>query len=298
MTIKLIGVPFDGMGRKPGQAGAPAALRAAGLETAISSFDFLSQPDLTLPDARAERGPESGLLNETALVKMIGALYAEVSAALSARQFPLIYGADCSVLLAAIPALRESFDEPGLVFIDGHEDTTPIDSSPDGEAANMEVAILLGLTGERLMDPLSKAFNTIKPQRLVMLGPRDEPWRRPRGIDSVAGRVLLRNSEEVVADPVGVTRSAVASISSHAWWLHTDLDVLSEAEFSARGAPGEISLSGGLTWQQLTEVIQTALSMGGCQGWSISIYNPDRDPDGSQARRIVQLITDVAPHLP
>ena len=106
--------------------------------------------------------------------------------------------------------------------------------SPDGEAANMEVAILLGLTGERLLDPLHKAFSAIKPQTLVMLGPRDQPWRRERGVDTVAGHVLLRSSEEVSADPVGVTRSAVESISSHAssWWLLlTDLDVLNELEF-------------------------------------------------------------------
>ena len=133
-----------------------------------------------------------------------------------------------------------------------------------------------------------------------MLGPRDGPWLQERGVETIAGQVLLRNSEAVAADPVGVTRAAVESISSHAssWWLHTDLDVLSVDDFFARGAPGELSLSGGLTWQQLTEVIQTALSVGGCRGWSISIYNPDLDPDGSQARRIVQLISDVAPHLP
>ena len=300
MTIRLIGVPFDGMGRKPGQAGAPAALRAAGLEAALSSHEVVSQPDLTLPEARAERSPQSGLLNETALVKMVAALYAEVSASLSAGQFPLVYGADCSVLLAAVPAMRDAFGEPGLVFVDGHEDATPIDRSRDGEAANMEVAILLGLTGEQLMDPLSKAVNAIKPQTLAMLGPRDRAWRRKLGVETIASLVLLRNSEEVAADPAGVTRSAIESISSHAsnWWLHTDLDVLSERDFFARGAPGEISLSGGLTWRQLTEVIQTALSVGGCRGWSLAIYNPDLDPGGSQARRIVQLVTEIAPHLP
>lgn len=299
-AIRLIGVPFDGMGRKPGQAGAPAALRAAGLEAALSSHEVVSQPDFTLPEARPERAPESGLLNENALVKMVAKLYAELSLSFSAGYFPLVYGADCSVLLAAVPALRDEFGEPGLVFVDGHEDATPIDRSLDGEAANMEVAILLGLTGERLMDPLRRAVNALKPQTLAMLGPRDQPWRQERGIESIACQVLLRNSEEVAADPVGVTRSAIESISSHAssWWLHTDLDVLSESHFFARGAPGEISLSGGLTWQQLTEVIQTALSAGGCRGWSLSIYNPDLDPDGSQARRIVQLVTENAPYLP
>jgi arginase len=300
MTIRLIGVPFDGMGRKPGQAGAPVALRTAGLEASLSSREVVSQPDLTLPEALAERAPQSGLLNETALVKMVAALYAEVRACLLAGQFPLVYGADCSVLLAAVPALRDVLGKPGLVFIDGHEDATPIDCSPDGEAANMEVAILLGMTGERLMDPLSKAVNAIKPQTLAMLGPRDEAWRRNLGVETIAGNVLLRNSEEVAADPSGVTPSAIESISSHAsnWWLHTDLDVLRERDFFARGAPGEISLSGGLTWQQLTEVIQTALGVGGCRGWSLAIYNPDLDPDGSQARRIVQLVTEIAPHLP
>ena len=42
----------------------------------------------------------------------------------------------------------------------------------------------------------------------------------------------------------------------------------------------------------------TALDTGGCRGWSLVIYNPDLDPDGSQALRIVRFVTEVAPHLP
>lgn len=196
--------------------------------------------------------------------------------------------------------MQDVLGEAGLLLVDGHEDNTPVERSPDGEAANMEVSILLGLSGERLMEPFSKAVGALKPPALALLGPRDEPWRQERDIESVASHALLRNADEVAADPAGVTRSAVASISAQtsSWWLHTDLDVLNVSDFYARGAPGEITLSGGLTWQELTEVIQTALSAGGCRGWSIAIYNPDLDPDGSQAQRIVQLVTDVAPHLP
>jgi len=40
------------------------------------------------------------------------------------------------------------------------------------------------------------------------------------------------------------------------------------------------------------------MKAGGCRGWSLVIDNPDRDPDGGAARKIVRLVEDVAPHLP
>ena len=300
MVVSLIGVPFDGMGRSPGQAGAPPALRAAGLEAAFSSRDVVSSPDLMLPAARAERARDSGLLNGVALLTMIQQLDAGLRASISAGHFPLVYGADCSVLLAALPALQDTIGEPGLLFIDGHEDATPIQQSPDGEAANMEIAILLGMTGNRLPQPLRNAFGALKADALVMLGPRDDAWRRPIGVRTVADRVALRSAEEVSVQPARAASEAVRHLASRVagWWLHTDLDVLDRREFSACGAPGEVALSGGLTWEQLTEVVRAALVAGGCRGWSLVIYNPDLDPDSNQARRIVRFVSDVASHLP
>ena len=97
-----------------------------------------------------------------------------------------------------------------------------------------------------------------------------------------------------------MAREAVRHLSAEVsnWWLHVDLDVLDEQDFSARGAPGEPALSGGLTWPQLTDVALTALGAGGCRGCSVAIYNPDLDSDGSQARRIVQFVAGIAPHVP
>lgn len=37
-----------------------------------------------------------------------------------------------------------------LLFVDGHEDTMPLDVSEDGEAANTEIGLLLELTGRLL----------------------------------------------------------------------------------------------------------------------------------------------------
>ena len=288
------------MGRRPGQAGAPAALRASGLASALAGRDVVTGPDLALPEASDERARGSGFLNENALLAMTDALYARLQGALSAGRFPLVYGADCSLLLDAVPALRDAAGASGLVFVDGHEDNTPMDDSRDGEAANIEIELLLGLTGESAPPPLRARLPALSFGALAMLGPRDEAWRRNLGVGTLADRVLLYDADEVAADPVRRVRDAVRHVrrTTTDWWLHTDLDVLAVREFAARGAPGEIELPGGLDWRELTEVVATALGAEGCRGWSLVIYNPDRDPDGDAARRIVRLVEDVAPRLP
>src|SRR5690348_11402433 len=292
----LIGVPFDGMGRSPGQAGAPEALRAAGLLAAFGPEAVL-RPDLVLPGPDAQRAAGSGLLNERALLQMIDALYRQVRSSLSAGRFPFVYGADCSVLLAAVPAMRDIAGRAALVFVDGHEDATPMDLSSSGEAANMEIALLLGLTGERAPPSLRDRLPALDPGALAMLGPRDHLFRQAAAVPTVADRVWLRSADEVSADPRGYARMAVEHIAVHGsrWWLHIDLDVLTRSEFAACGATGEVMLAGGLTWQQLAELVVSALHSRGCAGWSLSVYNPDLDPDRSAARRIVEFVAQIAP---
>jgi len=65
-----------------------------------------------------------------------------------------LYGADCSVLLGAIRAVRDVIGNAGLRFIDGHEDATTMEQSTTGEVANMEIALLLGMTGTHAPQPL------------------------------------------------------------------------------------------------------------------------------------------------
>src|SRR6266705_7014834 len=85
--LDLIGVPFDGMGRAPGQAGAPQALRAAGLPTVLGP-DVVMEADLVLPGPVAQRAAGSGLLNERALLQMVDALHRRVRSSLAAGRFP------------------------------------------------------------------------------------------------------------------------------------------------------------------------------------------------------------------
>ena len=81
--------------------------------------------------------------------------------------------------------------------------------------------------------------------------------------------------------------AALDAISGVAFWLHVDLDVLATADLAAVDYPQP----GGLHWDDLDQLVAVALADSRCRGASIAIYNPDRDPERSAARRIVEFVT-------
>lgn len=299
--IELIGVPFDGYGRTGNQASASAVLREAGIAAAFTGHDVIDTGDLDLPAPQPTRGRLTTLVNEPALLALAETLRSRVRDAVERGHFPVVYGGDCTTLLGTMPGLRDITDRAALLFIDGHEDTMPLDVSEDGEAANTEIGLLLGLTGRILEAPLHRPEPALTTETLAMLGPRDLHWRRRFNVGTLRDLgVYLRTAEEVAADPAAAATGALRHLSDHAdlWWLHIDLDVLDPDDFAAQGLPDVPDDPGGLTWAQLRELATNAVRVPGCVGWSLAIYDPDQDPTRADAGRIVRLAQDVAASLP
>ncbi len=205
---------------------------------------------------------------------------------------PLLYGGDCPVLLGPLVAARDRGLRIGLLHVDGHEDAWPPRLSPTGEASDSETWIALGSQPEELPDPLRGLVPLLEPEAVAMLGPRDLTEIESAGLSSLREEVAWFGDDEALIDaPAWSARAAIDAIgpAASAFWLHLDLDVLRTAELAAVDYPQ----AGGIGWSDLAELASTALANERCIGASISIYNPDLDPDRTGARRIVELVAQL-----
>jgi arginase len=296
MQVTVVGVPFNSSGLADGVARAPAALRRGGLVSGLARrLDVVDAGDVGFDPAAPERSPTSGLLAERALVSMVTGTRQAVAAVHHAGRFPLVIGGDCPVMLGALAATRDRHDEVGLLMLDGHEDAYPPRRSPTGEAADCELALALGLA-DGLPGDLAALLPLLAPGQVGLLGPRDEATLARQGVASLRGLVPLWSDVELaVRGAAEVAAQAARDLAAAvpAWWLHVDLDVLATAELAAVDYPQP----GGLRWWQLRQMTAAALAVPGCAGWTVAIYNPDLDPDGGDAARVVAYVAGAAARL-
>ena len=283
--VGLLGVPTNSAGRTDGVARAPAALRAAGLVEALQrTSSTVDYGDVSLPEPSPVRDPETGVIDPTGLRTMVASVRDGVTAILADSRFPLVLGGDCPVLIGCLWSFGDAGDR-GLLFVDGHEDAYAPERSSTGEAADMELGFAIGTVETPWWPELHAHGRLVAPERTRLLGPRDRAAILGFGQTPLEGRVDVQDVATVARDPAGVTTAALDTLSPARWWLHLDLDVLSTDALPAIDYPQE----GGLRWDELETVITTALGAGPV-GWDVTIYNPDMDPTGAHARRIVEFI--------
>ncbi len=290
MRLGVIGVPYNSAGVTTGEARAPAMLRRAGLLAALEqSGDVADYGDVRVAPPSPTRDPISGIIAPTVLARMVNAVRTDVARVLHDDRLPIVIGGECPLLLGCLAAARDLHGRVGLLFVDGHDDVWPPHLSSTGEAADMELGLALGITTADGIDDLTALLPLVHADDVVVLGPRDREEQWAAGVPSVAKSVTFRDDAALRGSDIAATTATLLDrlhTGTDRWWFHLDLDVLATAALAAVRYPQP----GGLTWTDLAILTGAALRTPGLIGWNITIYNPDLDPDGAGAARIVSFL--------
>jgi arginase len=278
--LVVVDAPLDCSGAGRGEEHAPAALRAAGLLERLSAHDG-GEADARIRDTR--RDPDTGVVGAEDVRRASMAIASEVLQVLEARDLPVVLGGDCTLLLGVFHALPAG---SGLWFIDGHADFFDGRSSPTGEAADMDLAIL---TGHGPSGLLESDHPLLEPAAAVLLGHRPaelhpDVARENALLDPAIQALTAPQVRELGPHAVGI--DAAARLAGRATWLHLDLDVLDEEVMPAVSYPQPL----GLGWNDLVDLARPLVEAPNLLGVSIADFNPDRDPDGTYAAQVVDAL--------
>ena len=283
----VLDAPLDCSGTGRGEEHAPAALRAAGLVERLGARDA-GEADARIRDARRDR--DTGVIGADEVRRASMAIAARVRELLEARERPLVLGGDCTLLLGVFQALPRG---SGLWFIDGHADFLDGQSSPTGEAADMDLAIL---TGHGPPGLLERARPLLEPAAVVLLG------HRPDELDADIARENARIDPAIHAMTAPEVRARGASsagadaavrLAERPAWLHLDLDVLDEGVLPAVSYPQPL----GLDWNELVALVRPLVAQPNLLGVSVADFNPDRDVEGSHAAAVAEALESLFTHV-
>ena len=253
-------------GFEPGVRRLPDALRACGL------VKRLDASDAGRVDAPAY---VSVPVNRAALVGYTRTLADRIGALLDAGERPLVLGGDCSILLGAMLALRRRARH-GLVHIDGHLDFRhPGWSGGIGAVAGEDLA---GVTGR--LEPELSNIEGLGPYVLdtdtVHIGDREGD---PGELAAVAKTLItVRRLHEL--------RTSGPIVPAVPYWVHVDADVIDSALLPAVDSPAP----DGLTFDELATLLRDVV--GGAVGVQVTVFDPDLDPDGTQARALTDCLVE------
>ncbi len=282
-----IGVPIDSVGRSGGTETAPAVLRELGLPQALGARD---EGDLAVRIRGEERDPATGLVASADVLRTTGAVRSAVAAALAAEERPFLIGGCCAELPGALAGARDTLGVPlGLAHVDGHLDLYDGATSTTGEAADMPIAVALGLGPDAWVE--AAGGPTTIPERTALVGFRDRAESIADGMrqpEELVRPPLLYGREKLRELGIPVAAEELAALLGNAgpFWLHLDVDVLDEAVFPAT----DYLQPRGLDWEQLEILLARLAASPSLVGASLACYTPDKDPGLVCGRRLVEAL--------
>lgn len=279
--------------REPGTWRAPSALIEAGLLNVLAPRAHTEMPR---PTYSAEAEPDTRLRNGHAIRTFNLALADLVEETRRKKEFALVIGGDCSILLGALAGVRR-MGATSLIHIDGHSDFRHPgnydDKSTLGAVAGMDLALATGRGEPLLTDWPAVSGSLVEDRHVVQLGERenrDDDYAWP-DVNHTAIN-LIDVFEAITIGPSAVVQKIKTMIDEpkeQPFWIHLDVDVLDEKIMPAVDCPG----SPGIDPVGLVGILTPLISDSRCSGMTVTVFDPDLDPDGFYAKVIVDILAQL-----
>ncbi|HEX5978729.1 MAG TPA: arginase family protein, partial [Nitrososphaeraceae archaeon] len=253
----------------------PEALKAAGLMKKLKA-EYAGR--ILSLRYNPQRDKSTLLLNPDTIRVFSLQLAEKVISVLNKKQFPIVLGGDCSILIGNLLALRQmgisggggGSSRYGLFFIDGHADFYQPEASLTGEVADMDLAIVSG-RGPDILSDIEGLKPLVLDQDVVVFGCRDRDQAASYGSQDVyKTNMHIFDLEKVLT--LGIRHAASLAIEKlmnddfAGFWIHLDADVLDDAIMPAV----DYRLDGGLSFSDLSELLKILLGSGCAVGMDIT----------------------------
>ncbi len=286
--IALLGAPTSAAAMSVGHEGAPAALRAAGLTAGLREIGYdvadlgddpvqLFKPDEESPRAR----------NLSRVIASLEALKPRVEQAVKSSALPLILSGDCSIALATVAGARRYFRKVSLIYMDGDADLNTPATTPSGCVDGMVVSHLTGRGAAEMVRFWGEPPLVREPDLALFGVARLDPPEEQILATSPLRRFLAADVKRM--GPAAAAHAAIDRIKGNGYQfvLHLDVDVISD--FPATNYPG----AGGLSLDEVREALLVFAQQKELAALEVTAYNPTKDPDGSGAKLIVDLLAEA-----
>jgi arginase len=288
--IALIGAPSSAAAFGLGSEKAPAALRAAGLVESLKSIGYeVSDLGDCAPRLFADDEEHKRARNLTEIVASLNDLKPRAELAIKSGALLLVLGGDCTQIVAVLTGARRYYKHVSLLWVDRHADLNTPASTPSGRLDGMALAAIIGKGSPELVrfwgepplvrepDALIYGLEQVDPAEQEFLA--RSPMRHMYAAD-------IRNRGALSA-----AQNALGQLHADAreFMVHVDVDVIAQEEFSASNVPG----SGGLNLADVKDSLTEFAKHKNLLALDVAQYNPEKDPDGSGAKKIVDLLGEA-----
>jgi len=288
--VALIGAPSSAAAFSAGSEKAPAALRAAGLAEKLQAagYEVVDYGDCA-PRLFADDDEHRRARNLTEIVAGLNDLKARAELAVKSGALVLVLGGDCAQVIGLLSGVRRYYKHLNLLWFDRDADLNTPASTPSGRIDGMVVAHIIGKGAPELVRFWSEAPLVREPDvTLYGIERLDPPEQEFLGKSPM--RYIL--AADIQSKGSGrASHDALTQVHAEAreFVLHLDIDVIAVEEFPAVNVPG----SGGMRFDDVRASFIEFVKHKNLLGLDVAQYNPDKDSDGSGAKKLVDLLVEA-----